>query len=220
LKRNECSGHVYELEQTQHPKRGGVSAANNACESEHAPHTKRGMEHKRQGPGGPHENPTPSPSGVSLLRNRMSREEAHTHEGDDFQVVVARGRQEEVLSEAWTMRRIAGLCRAICVGAGTHHGLAILGVAVPPRLKTEVREDAGGDDACRVCRVPSLRSLCEHKVQELVDVSNVVSCLKFTEAVEAMRLRAFSIEFLFRNLDTAVSMGVSSFLSEVRLRDL
>jgi len=67
--------------------------------------------------------------------------------------------------------------RAIAVAAGTNHALAILGMALAPKVLGAAGKarKAGGQG------VPSLRSLCEVAAQDMVDIANVASCCTFTE---------------------------------------
>jgi hypothetical protein len=48
----------------------------------------------------------------------------------------------------------------------------------------------------------------------LAALSNVGSCCAFTEAFPSPALRAYSIDYLFRNLDTALAAGMCNDLSE------
>ena len=166
------------------------------------------------GGGAPKYSP-PSPAG-SLSGTSLSPGQAsEMHRGPlqeadgDFQVVSSRtspaaAATDDAYTEVFTARRLDGIRRAIAVAAGSHHGLAIVGIAVPPSLP-----------AARCQGVPSLRWLCETAAQQMVDLSNVASCLAFTEAVPGTsRLRSFSIEYLFRNLDTALALGQCADLSE------
>ena len=166
------------------------------------------------GGGAPKYSP-PSPAG-SLSGTSLSPGQAsEMHRGPlqeadgDFQVVSSRtspaaAGADDAYTEVFTARRLDGIRRAIGVAAGSHHGLAIVGIAVPPSLP-----------AARCQGVRSLRWLCETAAQQMVDLSNVVSCLAFTEAVPGTsRLRSFSIEYLFRNLDTALALGQCADLSE------
>jgi len=72
---------------------------------------------------------------------------------------------------------LPGMRRAIAVAAGTNHALAILGMALAPKVLGAAGKarKAGGQG------VPSLRSLCEVAAQDMVDIANVASCCTFTE---------------------------------------
>ena len=48
----------------------------------------------------------------------------------------------------------------------------------------------------------------------MLTCSNVGSCCAFTEAFPSPALRAYSIDYLFRNLDTALASGMCNDLSE------
>ena len=143
-------------------------------------------------------------------------DEAASEENSGFQVVQARGPggYEDVVDDGWTMTRMQGMRRGIAVAAGTHHGLAILGICEPPKSVPGSSYETKKKRAGAGTGVPSLRSLCERAAQDMVDLSNVGSCCSFTETFPSPALRAYSIEYLFRNLDTAIASGMCNDLSE------
>ena len=71
--------------------------------------------------------------------------------------------------------------RAIGVAAGQHHALAILGVASPPFSRPAPSAVCKAHLDCHQGTVPSLRSLCEAKAQEMVELANLSSCLAFAQ---------------------------------------
>ena len=93
--------------------------------------------------------------------------------------------------------------RAIVVAAGQHHALAILGIASPPFSRPGTGRRTDGNDGLQGTdgdqdtqdqdtqdqdthhdtprAMPTLRNLCEAKAQELVELSNLSSCLAFTQ---------------------------------------
>ena len=89
--------------------------------------------------------------------------------------------------------------RAIMVAAGQHHALAILGIASPPFSRPAAKgggcktslddpdqrttEQNGRTPEQDGRTVPTLRSLCEAKAQEMVELGNLSSCLAFAQVL-------------------------------------
>ena len=89
--------------------------------------------------------------------------------------------------------------RAIMVAAGQHHALAILGIASPPFSRPAAKgggcktslddpdqrttEQNGPTTEQDARTVPTLRSLCEAKAQEMVELGNLSSCLAFAQVL-------------------------------------